>query len=194
MTRYCVHCGAPLVFDGPLEEAGSCPVCDAPQILELEGLGGQPPAPPETAPLHRRFGEGGIDFLALFALDVAGAVLAPLTLTASGVLPALVGAAYWSVRDLEGGRYSVGKRLTGLELVDAQTGKPATPQQALIRNSMYIVGWLLAAVPDPLGILGWFVLGLAVLVDVVLVVGHPSRRRLGDVLAQTEVRAVDGDD
>ena len=183
MAERCARCGAALRG----QEAGPCPVCGwrpgAPAVAPSAGA--RELAVPAPAP---RLLAGAIDLVPLFLLDGAAGALDALSFDLAGVLSGLACAALVLLRDLDGGRYSPGKRLLGLVVVDAATGRPPTPARALARNAPLAAGWLLAALPDPFGWLGWIVLALLGALGTAMIAGEPSRRRLGDLLAETAVR------
>ncbi len=134
-----------------------------------------------------RLGASGVELLALCTLELLGTLLGPATLFGAGVLSSLIAAAFWGLRDLGAGAASPGKQLLGLTLVDARTGAPATPVQALQRNGAMVAAWLLAALPGPLGWVGALaVLGLA-LVEGASALLDPEGRRLGDRIAGTRL-------
>lgn len=94
---------------------------------------------------------------------------------------------FYALRDLEGGRLSPGKRLLGLCVVDARSGLLPHGCQGLARNGPYLLGCLLGVMGGACP--GWGPLWmLATLgMDLPLLILHPRRRRLGDLLAGTRV-------
>lgn len=187
MARSCELCGDPL-DDAAFCIIPECPHRDAAKRVEAAAS----PAPPQARPRsavgradpNRRLLASGPEFLILMGLEVFGAFLVPV-----GAVLSLLLAAYMAVRDLGGGRFSLGKRLAGVRVVDAATGSTPTAQQAVLRNAPYVVGWLMAVLPG-FEVVGWAVLLLGAAVDLGLVLRDPLGRRLGDRLANTKV--VDG--
>lgn len=137
------------------------------------------------APGLARMGASGTELVVLGVMELAATLLGPLTLFGAPLLAGLVTGLFWALRDVDGGRFSPGKRLTGLMVVDAATGAPASPLQSLQRNGALVAAMLLAAVPGPFGWLGALcVVGIAV-VEAVSAMVDPEGRRLGDHLAGT---------
>ena len=161
----CPHRGPKAAQSGPTlphPRAGATPTRDA-----------------RSPELGRRLGGGGLEFLALFAVEVLAAAIVPV-----GVLISLLGAVYFAVRDLDGGRYSVSRRLTRTHLVDAETGAAPPIERVILRNAPMALCFVLAIIPG-VELLGWLgMVGLSVL-DLLLVMADPRGRRLGDRLAKT---------
>jgi hypothetical protein len=129
--------------------------------------------------LGRRLGASGLEFLALLLIELFTAPV-PLIGMAAGVL----GALYFTLRDLDGGRTGISRRLTRSRLVDVETGAAPTVERALLRNAPMVACFLAAIIPG-FEVLGWFgMLGLSA-VDLALVLTDPRGRRLGDRLAKT---------
>ena len=103
---------------------------------------------------------GPVVVLAMF--DTFGSVIRPLVMLAG-----LLAIAYYLFADALPGGQSVGKRVLGLEVVDAETGAPCTVWQSFVRN-------VLLAVLGP--------------IDWVFIFGE-RHQRLGDKAAGTVVLA-----
>ena len=137
-----------------------------------------------------------MEYLAFLVAEVlTGSLIGLLSVvpfigTAVGVLIgglfSLLGAIYWAVKDTDGGRRSLGKRIGGMRVVDAATGKAASTGQALTRNSYFVVACLIAVIPG-IEVIGWALFALAVAVDSALILQDGGGRRLGDRLAGTQV-------
>lgn len=137
------------------------------------------------APVSRRLASSGLDYGIMY-----GALIAIIL---SGYFTAMVGnafvvvlAAYWAVRDLQGGRFSPGKRLARFRVVSAETGEVASPMSSVLRNSYMIVLILLAAAP----FLNWLdsaIVFLVMIVDIIVMVASPNNQRIGDLIAKTQV-------
>ncbi len=187
MSRSCEVCGDPL-DDAAFCIIPACPHRDAARRLEAEAEPA-PPAPRRRSAVgradpSRRLLASGPEFLILMGLEVLSALVVPV-----GAALSLLIAAYMAGRDLGGGRYSLGKRLAGVRVVDAATGEAPTARQAVTRTAPYVLGWLLAVLPG-FEVFGWGVLLLGAAIDLGLVMRDPLGRRLGDRLAGTKV--VDG--
>lgn len=137
------------------------------------------------ADLARRLGGSGLEFLTLFGLEVVGAIFVPV-----GILLSLLAAAYFAVKDLQGGRYSFGKRIASTRVVDVDTGQVPSAGRLVLRNSYLVAGWVLSIVPG-FEIFGWALLLFSALVDALMVIADPRGRRLGDRLARTQVVPVE---
>lgn len=87
---------------------------------------------------------------------------------------------------LKGGR-SLGKRVTGLCVVNTTTGKPADFKDSIIRNSTVAFPVLFYLIPI-LGWLLWIVIGIPILaIEVYLMTRLEQQARLGDTMADTKV-------
>lgn len=179
-------------------EGSVCPTCAAQPVTAdaLQETGGtsivsdQNQAMVRVLPkagLPRRFAGDGLELITLYGLEVVGAIAAFFTLGISGIVSSVIGATYMAIKDLAHGKFSVGKLIARTRVVDAKTAELATAKQAVLRNSYYVAGWLLAALPDPIGYLGWAGVSLAILVDSLMVLASPSGRRIGDYIAGTQV-------
>jgi uncharacterized RDD family membrane protein YckC len=89
-------------------------------------------------------------------------------------------------RDADGGRFSLGKRIGSLRVVDTRTGQPATTRQGLMRNAYYI-GFALLSVVPVLNFVSSGIFGLVGALDLLMVLASPRGQRLGDQLANTQV-------
>jgi len=149
-----------------------------------------PPALPRVE-VKRRLKGSGVEFGALMAIDLAGLLIGfflgfGIGGLITGLVTGIVMLVYMIVRDLNGGRYSFGKRWVKMKVVDVKELKPASNAQAVLRNITYIVA-LLGVFLDPTYVIGWgFVLAL-VAVDLLLIWRSPQGRRLGDLIAGTQV-------
>ena len=191
MTRDPVTGVAPVDVEPAASRGGGDPVSPAerPQASLLgsplpttdpaSSAGGGVVAPP--APRSLRLAASGPELALALAAEIAGAVILPL-----GVAVSLGLAAFFAARDLDGGRLSPGKRLCRVRVVDAATGRAPTPRQAVVRNTPWVLGFLLSAVPG-FEVLGWLLLSLAAVAEGLLAAFGPDGRRLGDWLAETRV-------
>ncbi len=182
MPRGCQQCGS------DLDEAGVCTNLECDAAIQRERSG--PPALPRVE-IKRRLKGSGVEFGALMAIDLLGLLVGVflgfgIGGLITGFVTGVVMLVYMTVRDLNGGRYSFGKRWVKMKVVDVKELKPASNTQAVMRNITYIVA-LLGVFVDPIYVIGWgIVLGL-ILVDLFLIWRSPQGRRLGDLIAGTQV-------
>src|SRR5262245_17614514 len=73
----------------------------------------------------RRLLGSGIEVLFVFALDLAGYV--PI----AGIIPGFLALVFVLTKDMGSGRFSVGKRVARMRIVDVKTGAPASKAQGL---------------------------------------------------------------
>lgn len=179
MADLCPRCGLQLSRNG---------VC---LNTQCDYEGGATALAPVKAPLPVRMKRAGAEVLAMGFVEGTGLLLVPFTLGLSSMLASLLNALYMGAKDMDGGRYGMGRWFGGTRLVDAETGKPATNKQALLRNSYLILGWAGAILPDPIGTLFFGLVGLMMMLDLGMAVMDPEGRRLGDHLARTKVAADD---
>jgi uncharacterized RDD family membrane protein YckC len=91
------------------------------------------------------------------------------------------------LRDFNAGAYSIAKRVSQMRVVDSRTGRSPSNAQALLRNSYYL-GLLVVAVFLPW--IAWLFSVLFMLFigfDIMMILASPRGRRLGDLLAGTQV-------
>jgi uncharacterized RDD family membrane protein YckC len=114
--------------------------------------------------------------------------LAAVPLYPAGALAAFL---YILICDgFRGGR-SLGKRVVGLRVINTATGKPATFQDSITRNSTVAIPVLFFMVPI-VGWLLWFLIGIPILaIEIYLMTRLEQHARLGDTMADTEV-SLDG--
>lgn len=105
----------------------------------------------------------------------------------------LLGLAYLTIADSIQGGQSVGKRLMGLKVISLLDGKPCTLKQSLVRNLPFIAPLTLMIIP----FWGWIIGGILsvpfFLLEIYLLVKLESGNRLGDVMADTTVLAVNAE-
>ncbi len=137
------------------------------------------------ASVGRRVAASGLETLLLFSGMVLFSALAPITVFITEIFCVLL-AILWGLKDLNGGAWSLSKRLTSTRVVDRATGEIPGNGRLVLRNSYYLVLCLLSALP----ILEWATLGLVglvMVVDLLIMVATPDNRRIGDFLANTQV-------
>ncbi|HYO14742.1 MAG TPA: RDD family protein [Thermoanaerobaculia bacterium] len=179
---YCQECGRPLI------KSGTCPrghreSLPAPSVRNLpgEGIGELP-----KARTTRRILGSGVEFITFF---LGKTVIAILDITSMFGLLYLILVVLLLLRELNGGALSIAKRLSHMRVVDRRTGGPASIVQAVARNSYYL-GLLLLAIINPIPMLDFLPLFLSLFfmfLDVTMILTSPQGRRLGDILAGTQV-------
>lgn len=138
-----------------------------------------------------RFVGAGLEILAFFTLELIGTLLSGITFFLSGMLTSVLASVYVLIRDLNGGEYSLGKFLTRTRVADIKTGDDASTLQCLQRNGLYILGWLLACLPA-IGWIGWIVLTLTIVADLLSLSQSGWRWTVGDRLAGTQLVPIEG--
>jgi len=129
-------------------------------------------------------------FLAKF-IDGLIATLLAIVFDSVGIL---MGATYIFIADGLSGGQSLGKRLTGLRVVNVDSGEPITFKDSMVRNVHLSVIFLFSIVP----VLGWVVIitvGLIVILfEMYYCIVDVDGYRVGDLAAGTEVvNAVKGE-
>jgi uncharacterized RDD family membrane protein YckC len=93
------------------------------------------------------------------------------------------GLAYLLIGDgLFDGR-SLGKKLIGLRVVSADTNRPCTFRDSILRNSTFGIGYLLFKVPW----VGWIFIVIISVLEFIILLGSKEGMRLGDEIAKTAV-------
>lgn len=137
------------------------------------------------ASVLRRVAASGLETTVLVGLLVVFSALAPFTLALTEILCVLL-ALYWGAKDIDGGKWSLSKRLTVTRVVDRATGEIPSRGRLVMRNSYYLILCLLSAIP----LIEWATLSLVVTVmfiDLIVMVATPDSRRIGDFIANTQV-------
>ncbi len=167
--RFCSNCGQ------ALEPTGSS------SVNQPGTPSAYRPAPiavlPERENLGRRILAYLIDLLPCLVLSVLHFL--PIL---GWMMFGLITGCYWLLRDINGA--SLGKSFTGSIVLSAD-GSPSTTSQRIIRNAPIAFAVFLEMIPFA-GILFWFI-GLLIVVPVELLLVLVGGRRLGDVLAGTNV-------
>jgi len=137
---------------------------------------------PKAPVIGRLFG-AAIEYFACSVLliigDVAG-IFGSSVVTA----PLLIG--FLCLRDVAGGRLSIGKRIGSLRVVDAKTGQLASTSEGMLRNSYYIALAVASFIPI-LNVAVSVLFALMMTIDFMMVVISPQGRRFGDHIAGTQV-------
>jgi uncharacterized RDD family membrane protein YckC len=138
-----------------------------------------------AAPVGRRLATSGLEYFLMFAaLSLVTLLSIPTAFLSKLLLPFL--AIYWCLRDLNGGKFSPGKRLGRFRVVSLETGQTASNFSCVLRNSYYVILIILAAVP----FWDFFNMGLVTMVmilDLIVMIATPNNQRLGDLIAKTQV-------
>jgi uncharacterized RDD family membrane protein YckC len=90
------------------------------------------------------------------------------------------------IRDVKSGAFSIAKRVGGMRVVDYRTGQPISDLQALKRNSYYLVLIVLMVVPFTKSI-PTAIFTLLMMIDIMMIIASPEGRRIGDLIAGTQV-------
>jgi uncharacterized RDD family membrane protein YckC len=105
-----------------------------------------------------------------------------------GYVGLLSGLTYIGIADgLMGGR-SLGKRIIGLRVLRAKSGRPADFRASILRNSPIGLLYLIFHIP----LIGWALACMGLGFELLLMIGSPEGRRLGDEIADTVVSDCEG--
>jgi uncharacterized RDD family membrane protein YckC len=206
MTGFCKDCGRPLRKDGTCPTPACGVAVATPQghlgqrgpDRQLEVGAALPPAggaisivqggigPLPKASTPRRLIGSGVEYVAYVVCVwlIAAANLASLGGLA---LTALLPVGLIALRDCNAGALSIAKRISRMRVVNLRNGQPASNSQALSRNSYYLGLLLLMMVLPWFSPLWSFVFTSFVALDVLMILANPQGRRLGDMLAGTQV-------
>jgi len=100
------------------------------------------------------------------------------------------GLAYLLIGDgLFDGR-SLGKKLIGLRVISADTNKPCSFKDSILRNSTFAIGYLLYKIPW----FGWIFIVIVSVFEFIILLGSKERMRLGDEIAKTKVVTITNTD
>lgn len=192
MTGFCTVCG------NSLELTGKCPkghLVSRPVAAAVGAVPGSAPYPTRSttglgplpkASTARRFLGSGIEYIAycigvwvITLLDlVSGGILGILALFLAGLI---------FLRDFNGGAFSISKRVSRMRVVDYRTGHATSNTQAIVRNSYYLVLPIIATFIPLLDTVTSIFFMLFIGLDIMMVMASPKGRRLGDLLARTQV-------
>ncbi len=190
MSGFCELCGKPI-------KKGLCPDGNCPNSIHesgaVPGLGSvaSHASSPEIGPVlpkpstPRRLLGSGIEFTfyafcfwSIVFLDlVTGGLLGLLCLILFGLIV---------LRDFNNGAFSIAKRVSQMRVVDWGTGRSPSNIQAFLRNSYYI-GLLLLAVIPAIDCIFASLFMLFITLDITMILASHQGRRLGDLLASTQV-------
>lgn len=189
MTGFCTECGQPLKADGRCPVHGASIDCSSQPPTPGTGSGplasalGIGPLPKANTP--RRLLGSGIEYVAYV---ICTWTIAFLDLSSGGVLGGLsfLVIALIVLRDFNAGAFSVSKRVSQMRVVNFRDGRSISNIQALLRNGYYLVLLVFLVVPV-VGLLASFLFMLFISLDVMMILASPRGRRLGDLLAGTQV-------
>jgi len=177
MSGYCKDCGTLLAPGGNCSDPGCL---QANRQLPENGPGTLPK--PSTA---RRLLGSGIEFIIYSALAWLITGLESASFGLLGLLFLfLIGLIV--LRDFNGGLYSIAKRVSHMRVVDLKSGRATSNIQSLLRNSYYLVLLAIAIVPV-VGCFSSTAFMVFVALDVMMIMANPQGRRLGDLMAGTQV-------
>jgi uncharacterized RDD family membrane protein YckC len=187
MAGFCRICG------NGIKPNGQCPQCTtvrAGGALPLDsGAGALPPwreiGPLPKAAMHRRLLGSGIEFAA-YAL-YACVISIPAAFSGVAGIFFLFLIILIVLRDFNAGACSIAKRVGHMRVVNVKTGQSASNTQAFVRNSYYLALSFVA-------IFSWmgvfvvlFFFWMFIALDIMMILANPRGRRLGDLLAGTQV-------
>lgn len=200
---FCDVCGT------PVPASGQCP--KGPHEGALAGYDDPPtPVPSETSvhlvplPPHqalspsqgvgplpkastgRRLLGSGIEYLSYL---VGTWIITVLDFFTSGVLGlfSILLLVLIVLRDFNGGTFSIAKRVSQMRVVDLRTGQAASNGQALLRNGYYLILLFIGAFIPWIDLVSSSFFTMFILLDVLMIMASRSGRRLGDILARTQV-------
>jgi len=137
------------------------------------------------AAVGRRLGSSALDAGLLYAGLIVMSIPIPALACVDFMIAPIIATA-WLIRDLKGGQLSPGKQMGHFQIVDINTGELASNAQCVGRNAYYAILNFVAIIPFLEMInLGFFALVMAV--DVVIMITRPDNRRIGDLMAGTQV-------
>ncbi len=148
----------------------------------ISGLG---PLPKASSTRSRLIGSG-IEFLVYQVIMAGFMVIYSGRAGAREILIAAILFGMLGFRDINSGALSVGKRIYRVRVVDRRTAMPLSNRQALLRNIYYLT--LVVFLPLPLlNVLCFSIFALLIFIDLLMILASPEGRRLGDLLAGTQV-------
>jgi uncharacterized RDD family membrane protein YckC len=182
MAGFCKVCGKLVEENGQCSEKHEGALANRPVTsLEPQNIGRLPK--PSTP---RRLLGSGIEYVAYVLCATVITVLDFVSVGVAGLL-ALVLAALVVLRDCNAGALSIAKRVSQMRVVDRRTGRPASNLQGLVRNGYYIALLVVAAFIPWFDAISWFLFLLFIGLDIAMILANPRGRRLGDLLAGTQV-------
>jgi uncharacterized RDD family membrane protein YckC len=190
MTGFCTECGHPLKADEHCPVHGSG--VDRSTPAPAPGTGSGPLAStrdigplPKASPSRRLLGSG-IEYVAYL---ICVGIITLLDAVSAGLfgLLSIVVLVLIVLRDFNAGAFSLSKRVSQMRVVTMSSGKSASNAQALIRNGYYLVLLALSAALPWIDWITSILFMLFVILDVMMILASPKGRRLGDLLAGTQV-------
>jgi uncharacterized RDD family membrane protein YckC len=202
MIGFCKDCGKPLGQDGTCSSAcaettapvghylsprepdalAAAAAALAPQTIVI----GHDVGPLPKASTLRRLIGSGVEYFCYLVCVWLLAAAALLTFGVSALLT-LFPIAFIALRDCNAGAFSLAKRISRMRVVNVRSGAAASNAQALFRNSYYLGLLVLATILPWFTWLYFFAFTAFVMLDVLMILASPQGRRLGDMLAGTQV-------
>lgn len=181
MSGFCTQCGT------RLEPGGHCPNRANPDHVAVSPRPDGALELPKAITSKRLMG-AGVEYVFYSLLGGIAVTIAVSTFGVMDFVVALPMALGIAVRDSHSGLFSLEKRLGHMRVVDRKTGRPITNGQAFKRNSYYLIPPLTMILPlAALEPLLFSIFEMFILVDVAMIVFRQDGRRLGDLLAGTQV-------
>jgi len=180
MLDYCPYCKSRLGADHrcPYQSDERHPVSERPTSLRVL----------PRAPRGRRLLGAGLEYV---TYEVGLAAIAFISFMTVGVgdaavaLPLLI---LIAIRDSRSGLFSIEKRFAHLRVVKAGSGQPIRDLDGLKRNFYYLIPPLVALLPFlPLDYLVVSIFQALLILDILMILFRQDGRRLGDLLAGTQV-------
>lgn len=174
MAGFCTLCGKSI-------KDGKCLNGHAASTYK-QGLASQDPTQPIVLPkanIFRRLLGSGVEFIVyIFAIPAMN-----IGFFGPGCFVLLIVLALVLLRDFNAGHFNIAKRVSQMRVVQWQSGQAASNVKSFLRNSYYLVLFAIAYVP----FFGWIPLAFVITLDIMMIIANPRGRRLGDLLAGTQV-------
>lgn len=100
-----------------------------------------------------------------------------------GYVGFFAGLTYIAIADGLPGGGSIGKRIIALKVINTVDGEPADLRASILRNSTMGLLYMLFKIP----VVGWIFAAAGLAFELLLIIGSPAGRRLGDEVASTLV-------
>lgn len=100
-----------------------------------------------------------------------------------GYVGFFAGLTYIGIADGLPGGGSIGKRIMALKVINPADGEPADLRASILRNSTIGLLYMLFKIP----VIGWIFAAAGIAFELLLIIGSPAGRRLGDEVASTVV-------
>lgn len=190
MTGHCIECGKVLKSDGrcPVDhpQDDSMDIVPPPLHPALSAIGALP-----KASTSRRLLGSGVEYTAYV---ICVGIITIFDLLSAGLvgLLSLLLLGLVVLRDFNAGAFNIAKRISRMRVVDKRTGRPASNLQALLRNGYYLALLLLSAFIPWIDVITFPLFLTFVFLDLMMILASPQGRRLGDLIAATQVVEAEG--